>query len=195
MTVQVRIMSIFAALAVSLVANSTWSQEIAALEYCSRLKSSNEPMAILIAPDGRESAGPIQFGRLPVSSNASGGEDIFFPSGYRVVIAPPRVKVHNLASNGYSVRLDRLATSLCRSSTTYAVNLYMNFKPGGARPYKFSDDFPRLSTIDRSGHEVGVDEAYRFDARLFGELTEPGLGETDALKQREALRSKPTPSK
>lgn len=188
-------MPIHANALICLVIFAAWSDAVARdrmlPEYCLRLLKSMTPTAILIGPDGKESSGPLEFGRFPVRSSASGGEDVHFPTGHSVVISPQQIRVHNLVSDGYSVRLDEIASSLCPRSRTYIVNLYMNFKPGSIRPYKFSDEFPKLSILDRHGYEVELNNSYRFDARLFGELVEPEQGEGDALAAREALRSKP----
>lgn len=157
---------------VTAVAAAEAIESSAASDVCVEIRKSSKPVAILIDPEGRISAGPAMLGSVPVSSDfVSDAEQ--FSSGFRVVVSPNSIRVRNVQSGGFSVQLMKVKP-ICAKSSTYAVNLKAEFKGGGGiRPYKFEDGFPELYIVDGSGYETDATRAYRFDHRLLGEFVEP----------------------
>lgn len=147
---------------------------------CVEVAKSRKPVAILVDPDGRRSAGPVMLGSLAVPSDLVSDSERF-PSGFRVVVSPSSIQVRNIGS-GRSVLLTKMKP-MCANSSTYGVALSAEFKrTGGIRPYKFENDFPDLFTEDQYGHEVDATQAYRFDHRLLGEFVEPQAAASSTKK-------------
>lgn len=150
---------------------AAYAAESRVSDVCVEIAKTRKPVAVLIGPDGRRSAGPVMLGSLAVPSDLVSDAEKF-PSGFRVVVSPPSIQVRNIGS-GLSVLLTKMK-SMCANSSTYEVVLTAEFKrPGGIRPYKFENEFPDLYTEDQYGYEVGATQAYRFDHRLLGEFVEP----------------------
>lgn len=139
---------------------------------CQKVLLIKKPGAVLIDANNSISSGPIDFGKIAVSSNLT-EENKRFESEYKVLVFPHTLLKHEEIPMGLTAILTKTKT-ICPKTLMYKVSLLGDFKVGQIRPYKFSTELTWFTRIGGAGYEEDLPNLYReFDARVIGIFVEP----------------------
>ena len=111
---------------------------------CRELLSNSAPTVVLLDSRGNKAGGPIDLGRIKMGSS-------FEAEGHRI-------------GTGYRV-------AACKSSKTYKVALFIDFRRGEKRPYVFETGLPDLEVLGSDDYPVPV--RLDFNAEIRAVLVEP----------------------
>jgi hypothetical protein len=141
-------------------------------DACKLFDKGARPRAVLLDRENRVVRGPVDLGDMPFDANFE-RENYKVETGYKVLVVPRSVEVDNTVLDGEYVKLQS-APEICRDVATFAVNVFMNFNKGDARPYKMQAVFPALEISDvPQAPSKQLKSPYGFDARVIGTIVQP----------------------
>jgi hypothetical protein len=162
----------FIATAVALILQADGATAQIAPDACGKLLRERKAAAYLVAPVGLAGTGPIDLGQIPLD-NSIEDENYSIISGYRVVVTPSSLEPVNVPAMRYGVELVKENNSVCPKANTYNIRLKWSRQKGELRPYRFEAPLPYFERFTASGYAEDVNDLYRFDARVIGEMVSP----------------------
>lgn len=139
---------------------------------CQLLTKEDGPVAFLLDPAGNVSDGPVDFGRIAYKHQETG--HLVIPTGYKMVIAPARLKISNCHSECVVLKE---VTSTCSQAKTYAISYVMpdNEEFDNDRswlPYK-EETNGRIFSVRDPIATYDPEVKYKFHAKIIGEIYDP----------------------